>query len=238
MKNVQPPVKAVLFDLDDTLLSRKSAFARYCADLYHSNEAMQQFHTEDEAISLLLSWDFNSADTLNFRGQGSRSRQDFFADVISQWPTIFDNVSHAVEMFEETMPRMLTLEPQTRQLLENLHRDRIPTCIVTNGGSTMQAAKIINTGLDSLVDAYVISEDAGAWKPDKAIFEKALSLIEADPSTTMFIGDNPEADILGAKGLGMRTAWMRLNRSWPYQSQKPDFIFENVWDLGDIIPSI
>ena len=102
----------------------------------------------------------------------------------------------------------------------------------------MQSAKIRNAGLENLVDAYVISEDAGAWKPERAIFEQALSMIDADPTTTIFVGDNPDADILGAKGLGMRTAWMHLNRQWPHAGQEPDFALDNVWDLRNIIPGL
>ena len=90
--------------------------------------------------------------------------------------------------------------------------------------------------MENLVDAYVISEDAGAWKPERAIFEQALSLIDADPTTTIFVGDNPEADILGAKGLGMRTAWMHLSRQWPHAGQEPDFALDNVWELRSVGP--
>ena len=99
----------------------------------------------------------------------------------------------------------------------------------------MQWGKVRNTGVADLVDAVVVSEEFGVNKPDQAIFNHALSLIGATPSDTLFVGDNQEADIGGADGVGMRTAWMSHGRPWKIDSYRPTHVIEHVWDVRSIL---
>ena len=99
----------------------------------------------------------------------------------------------------------------------------------------MQWAKVRNTGVADLVDAVVVSEEFGVNKPDPAIFNHALNLIGASPSETLFVGDNTVADIGGAIGVGMRTAWMSHGRSWEIDRYSPDHVVENVWDVRPLL---
>ena len=81
----------------------------------------------------------------------------------------------------------------------------------------------------------VVSEEFGAWKPDPAIFNHALELIGADAESTVFVGDNSEHDILGAIGVGMRTAWMSLGREWEIESARPDYVLNAVWEAEGLV---
>lgn len=54
--------------------------------------------------------------------------------------------------------------------------------------------------------AIAYSDEVGFRKPDRRIFERALAALGVPPARTLHIGDNPEADVVGARGLGMRTA--------------------------------
>ncbi len=81
--------------------------------------------------------------------------------------------------------------------------------IVTNGGVPMQAAKIRNSGLIDLIDAHVISSAFGIKKPGAEIFSHASELLGIDPEESWFVGDDPRADIWGAKQIGFQTCWGR-----------------------------
>ncbi len=220
-----PPISSVLFDLDDTLLDRAAGFKSFCRELYHTSGAMSDTHTEREAVDLMLDWD----------ARGMRSREDFFKNILGQWPGVFRDLQQAMQVFVESYPRLLVLEPQTRALLEDLQDADLPTGIVTNGGTIMQSNKIRESGLDGLVGAVVISEEAGISKPDPRIFEEALSQIQASPASTLFVGDNPEADILGAKALGMPTAWLHIGQEWPFEQERPDYVFDHVHDIRNTV---
>ena len=147
----------------------------------------------------------------------------------------FNSVERALLAYLEVYPKSMTLDPETRQLLIDMKGRGIPLGIVTNGSSESQRGKVISTGLDDLVDAVVISGDLNIHKPDRRIFERALAMIDADPSTTLFVGDNPDADILGAKGLGMQTAWIHMAREWPHVGNRPDHVIGHVSEVGEIV---
>ena len=224
-ENTVLSIHSVLFDLDNTLLDRDAGFLRFCQELYHTGGVMSGTHSEEEAVALMAEFD----------AAGMRSRQDFFQDVIRQWPGVFSSVSQAIDVYLASYPEMLILEPRARALLEDLREAGVPTAIVTNGGTTMQNSKIDGSGLRGLVDAVVISEEAGVAKPDPRIFEGAVAAIGAVTEESLFVGDNPEADILGAKGVGIRSAWLHRGREWEYADQHPDYILDDVSGVRAIV---
>ncbi len=218
-------IRFVLFDLDDTLLERGAGFARFCRELYHTSGVMTDTHTEDEAVALMVELDAG----------GMRPRQEFFQEVIRQWPGVFRDVPQAIEVYLSSYPEMLILAPLTRALLEDIQEAGLRAAIVTNGGLAMQSRKIEASGLRGLVDAVVISEELGVAKPDPRIFEHAMAGIDAVAADSLFVGDNPEADILGAMGVGMRSAWLRRGREWGYDDQRPDYILDDVAAVRELV---
>jgi len=218
-------IRYVLFDLDDTLLERDAGFARFCRELYHTSGVMSDTHTEDEAVALMVELD----------AEGMRSRQEFFQEVMRQWPGVFRDVPQAIEVYLSSYPEMLILAAPTRALLEDVQEAGIPAAIVTNGGSAMQGRKIDASGLRGLVDAVVISEELGFAKPDPRIFDHAMARIGAVAAESLFVGDNPEADILGAKGIGMHAAWLRRGREWRYDDDRPDYILDDISAVRELV---
>jgi putative hydrolase of the HAD superfamily len=58
-------------------------------------------------------------------------------------------------------------------------------------------------------DAILISEAEGLRKPDRRIFELAVSRLGVSPSDSAFVGDHPEIDVRGAQRAGLRAIWKR-----------------------------
>ena len=90
------------------------------------------------------------------------------------------------------------LDARTETLLRDLRDAGVPVGVVTNGPTAGQWDKLRRTGVADLVDAAVVSQEFGVNKPDPSIFRRALELIGAEPSETIFVGDNPVNDIGGA----------------------------------------
>ena len=218
-------IESVLFDLDNTLIDRTGAFRRFCVDLYRSNEAIGLASTEEEAVSFIVGLDED----------GMRDRHELFELVISRWPGSFEDEEEAVALYMKRYPTLASLTPATLRLLDEIGSRGVPLGVVTNGGSEMQWAKVRSTGLADLVDAVVVSGDLGIHKPDPRIFERALAKINARSESTLFVGDNPAADILGASGVGMATAWVRLGREWPFDDRRPDYVLDHVSEARDIV---
>lgn len=103
------------------------------------------------------------------------------------------------------------------------------TCvIVTNGRVVQQEAKIRNTGLDELVQGWVISEAVGRKKPEPEIFRAAAATVGAPLADAWVIGDSPHADIAGAEALGLRSVWVTDGRGWTDESYRPTHIAQDV----------
>jgi len=87
--------------------------------------------------------------------------------------------------------------------------------IVTNGGVASQSAKIENSGLADLIDGSVISSAFGFKKPAPEIFRHMIEKLGIDPNRSWFVGDDPRADMFGARRVGFRTCWVERYSAWP-----------------------
>ena len=90
----------------------------------------------------------------------------------------------------------------TKELLDYLV-ERYPLHILTNGFAEIQSKKLKGAGLEGYFQTVVNAEDVGFKKPDPRIFTFALDKAKATASESLMIGDDLEADILGAKKCGL-----------------------------------
>jgi 2-haloalkanoic acid dehalogenase type II len=95
-------------------------------------------------------------------------------------------------------------------VLESL-RARMRLAIVTNGTEEHQRTKLDASGLTGLFDAIVTSGSVGASKPDPAIFRAALEAVGCEPGDAAMVGDNPLRDVAGAQRAGLRGIWIDRN---------------------------
>ena len=88
---------------------------------------------------------------------------------------------------------------------------KIPLALITNGASDLQREKIIGAGLKSYFDPIVVAGDLRSMKPDPAIFLFTLEKLQLKPQDTMMIGDSAERDVVGAQKLGIYAIWLNRN---------------------------
>ncbi len=113
------------------------------------------------------------------------------------------------EDFRQRFPGSVTAFPDAIPTLESLRRTGYRTGVVTNGRGCGQRQKLASTGLLSLLDVVVISEETGIKKPNPEIFLMALSALGCRADESVFVGDSEEADVKGAKAAGMRALLRR-----------------------------
>ena len=83
--------------------------------------------------------------------------------------------------------------------------------IITNGFQEVQEKKMVGSNIHRYFDQIINSEMAGVKKPHPYIFELALTKANVDPRNTIMVGDSLEADILGAKSMGMQVLHFNAN---------------------------
>ncbi len=107
--------------------------------------------------------------------------------------------------------------------------------IVSNIDDEQFEPMIDRLGLRQLVDATTTSEQAGSCKPDRRIFEIALSKAGCEPSRALFVGDTPSHDVAGAAAVGMRTAWLAVDARTGTDAGAPDHVIHALAEVLDVV---
>lgn len=87
-------------------------------------------------------------------------------------------------------------------------------------------------GVAEVFEAVIVSGEVGWSKPHPEIFRQALAAMDAEPARTVFVGDNPVADMQGAKRAGMATAWYAPGHA----GARPPEADAHVEHLGELLP--
>mgnify|MGYP001851532226 CR=1 FL=1 len=115
-------------------------------------------------------------------------------------------------------------------------QSRYRLAVLTDELYDIQVEKVKRLGLAGYFTEIISSEQAGVTKPDKRLFEYALKRLGVSADEAMMIGDNPSADIRGARSVGMRTAWLHRGKYYYYptgENERADVVFENYLRLYD-----
>ncbi|PVW13417.1 YjjG family noncanonical pyrimidine nucleotidase [Marixanthomonas spongiae] len=91
--------------------------------------------------------------------------------------------------------------------------------IITNGFHEVQHLKLKRSGIYCYFKTVTTSDEVGSKKPHPVIFETALKKASAKPESSFMIGDSYEADILGAKAIGMQTMYYNYRKTKPAENQ-------------------
>ena len=104
------------------------------------------------------------------------------------------------------LPQKAHLTESAREILEHLH-GRYHLHIITNGFAEIQAVKMASADIAHFFEHVITTYEANAKKPDPRIFHHALQTAGAITSESLMLGDNYEADIVGAKAVGLDTVF-------------------------------
>jgi putative hydrolase of the HAD superfamily len=212
-------LEAVLFDLDGTLLDRRATFRHFLQDQLERHSHLLLRPGSDGHLEDLLAFDHN----------GMTDRDEFYLEVERRVPLHPGSGAELRADFEERFPGACIPMHGLTETLETLRRWRLRLGLITNGRVLMQRRKIAGLGLGPLLDAVVISEAAGCRKPDPRIFALALDELGVGPRAAAFVGDNPDADVAGARGSGLLAVWKR-DPFWPEPSGA-DWVIDELPEL-------
>lgn len=111
-------------------------------------------------------------------------------------------------LFLDGLPERTILFPQTIEVLDVLKSKGYNMHLITNGFDEVQQKKVNYSGLAPYFGKIITSETSNSLKPHPEIFHFAFKETNAQPQTSMMIGDNIEADIFGAAQVGMDHIWV------------------------------
>ncbi|MGC4116950.1 MAG: HAD family hydrolase [Myxococcales bacterium] len=212
-------IRAVLFDLDGTLLDRDAASERWFRSVLARRTDLFVADQREQTLARFLDLD----------AHGYNDRAQFCRDVLAEFPGLSESPAIFWHEFTTGLAANVQLESPVRALLDRLCA-RMPVAILTNGSRRTQRAKLAAAQLEHLTT--FISEEIGLEKPDSAAFRHALGQMGIeDPSEVLFVGDDPVRDIQGAHGAGLRTCWVSRGRTWSLEATSPEWTVRHVSEL-------
>lgn len=200
----------VFFDLDHTLwdFDKNSALTfKKIFEINNVNISLDEFLHHYEPINLKY-WRLYREDKIgkedlryarlndSFEAIGFNVNIQLIHKLSEDYITYLSSFNH---LFENTFEILDYLS-----LSYNLH-------IITNGFDEVQFKKMSHSKIDHYFKTITNSEIAGVKKPNPIIFNYALNLANTNASKSVMIGDSYEADILGAKNMGMDVVFFDLN---------------------------
>lgn len=143
------------------------------------------------------------------------------------YPASDDLINLLSEEYINHLSSFNTLFPNTIEVLDYL-QPKYKLHIITNGFQEVQDKKLRNSGIHSYFDQIIDSEMAGVKKPNPIIFNLALNRAGALPEKSLMIGDSLEADIMGAKSVGLHTIHFNAHK------EKTHTVAPIIYDLQEI----
>lgn len=209
---IAAPVRAVLFDIDDTLVDLRSAME--IAVRAVSTEFVPELSDEGWAK---IHWEFRVDPTgryqafldgeLSFVEQRIARARRAFASVGGALPE--EHVAPWNAAYESEAMRRWAPYPEVLGALDTLDARGIPYGAVSNNVESYQRRKLDLCRLQR-VSVLVGTDTVGAPKPDPAIFHEGARQLGSDPAHTLYVGDNLLIDAVGASAAGLPALW--LNR--------------------------
>jgi len=219
------PIKAVLFDLDDTLWATAPVIAQAETALYawlgaqlpalarrFSSEELRALRDELAPTEARFGFDLWALRHATLTKACALSGAD--AARVDEAMAVFAAARNAVALFEDVAPGLARL------------RNRFAVGSVSNGFADLEAI-----GIAHHFDASLAAHTFGCAKPDPSIFHAACARLGVDPREAVFVGDDPVLDVQAAQRAGLRAVWMnRFDRARP-EHVVPDAVCRSLHEL-------
>lgn len=229
------PYRFVFIDLDDTLWDFHTN-ARISLELMFNDRGLDHYFTDfDEFFRIYAK---RNIELWEAYGKGEIT-QDFLKAERFRYPLakmgvddteLAEAIGH---QYLDILPTQKVLMPGALEILNYLV-EKYPLTLISNGFKETQHRKINSSGIGHYFDHIVLSEEAGALKPDPKIFEYAMQLNKARREECIMIGDSYAADIQGAINAGIDQVYYPLEgKTKPHQPAT--FTIEQLSELREIL---
>jgi putative hydrolase of the HAD superfamily len=211
-------IKAVLFDLDGTLLDRDESVKRFIHNQYDRLNRTVGHIPREKYITRFIELD----------QRGYVWKDKVYQQLVSEFQITELTWEELLQDYIAEFKHHCVPFPNLITTLEKLKICNIRLGMITNGRGQFQLDNSKALGIEKYFDTILISEWEGMKKPDPEIFKRALKQLNVSPQQSLFVGDHPENDVKAAQNVGMKGIWKR-DPQW--NQVEADYIIEDLADL-------
>ena len=227
-------IKAVMFDIDDTLYDMIGPFGRAYEDLFPNDREMD--------VQKLMAAYRCCADAIFMKAEtGEMTMEEMY---ILRARTAFQELGSDLSdeealAFQDAYGRYqkeLALSECMKEILA-FCAERVKVGIISNGPAGHQWKKVHTLGLLKWIpkEHIIISGDYGIPKPERRIFEIAAAGIKEEPPEICYAGDSFVNDVIGASNAGFRTIWLNRRKKVCPDPSVPDDIAGSEEELRGLL---
>jgi putative hydrolase of the HAD superfamily len=216
-------VRSVLFDLDGTLLDRDTSIEQFISVQYDRLLVHLRHIPKTDYTTKFIELDCH----------GHVWKDKVYQTLVTEfeikgmsWQALLDDYENQFQFHCVPFPFLV-------EMLSNLKQQGYLLGIITNGRGEFQNRAIDGLGIRGYFDVILISEVEQIRKPQAEFFYRAVNRLGGSAQKSVFVGDNPEADILGAKNAKMYTIWKRSSQ-W-LEAKAADVIIDELNEIPFIL---
>ena len=224
------PIKGVIFDLDNTLLDfmkmKEVAVKSAIRGMIEAGLEADEIESFKDIISIYEEFGWENQTVFDF----------FLKKSIGYVDNKF--LAAGVVAYRRAREANLLAYPNVNRTLVNLTKLGIKLAVVSDAPSREAWMRIYYLNLYHFFDAVITFDDSGERKPSSKPFEMALKILNLEPQDSLMIGDWPERDVVGAKQIGMRTAFAVYGDTFGTKDSGADWDIKDISEIISIIKKI
>ncbi|MBI2658540.1 TIGR02253 family HAD-type hydrolase [Candidatus Woesearchaeota archaeon] len=218
-------IKAVIFDLDNTLIDFMTMKKLSC----------------DAAISAMIGAGLNvdkkkaTKELFKLYDKYGLEKKTIFQKFLKKVAKKVDYevLASGIVAYRRVRTGFLEPYPHVVDVLFELKRRGIKLAIVSDAPRLKAWIRLVSMKINHLFDAVVTFDDTKVMKPSTMPFKFAFKKLKAKPQECLMVGDRPERDIKGAKKLGMLTCFAKYGN--PKAKSKADYEINGIKELLEIV---
>jgi putative hydrolase of the HAD superfamily len=211
-------IKAVLFDLDGTLLDRDESVKKFIDHQYDRLHRIVGHIPRENYIKRFIELD----------QRGYVWKDKVYQRLVEEFQITEMTWEELLQDYLSEFKNHCVPFPNLISTLDKLKSRDIRLGMITNGRGQFQLDNIKALGIEKYFDTILISEWEGIKKPDPEIFKRAMKQLNVSAQQSIFIGDHPENDVKAAQNVGMKGVWKK-DPQW--ESIEADYIVDDLAEL-------
>ena len=220
-------IKAVIFDLDNTLIDFMKMKKLSCEAAVNSMIDAGLKIEKEKGMGLL----FDLYDKYGL--EDPKIFQKFLKKITGK--VDYRVLANGIVAYRKVRGGFLEPYPHTSYVLLKLKGKGLKLAIVSDAPKLKAWIRLAYMKIADFFDVVVAFEDTMQRKPSKLPFEAALKNLRLKPEECLMVGDWPERDVEGAKKIGMKTCFARNGSSRKIKDSGADYIIDDIKELLQII---